>query len=195
MISRLILSGMALLLFVSLVVPTGVGHCGEGQRYKRSEEKYDIPDVTLINQNRQKVKLVDFIMKSEKPVVLDFIYGTCTTICPVLSAGFVNMQRKLGDATQDVRLISISIDPEHDTPEVMATYLARYGAMPGWDFLTGSREDINKVMRAFDAYISNKMNHYPITFLYKPGSPEWIRIYGLLSTADLMNEYQLLNGR
>ena len=164
------------------------------KRYDRSLVQYNIPDVTLISQDRNEVNLKE-ILNSGKPVLLDFIYGTCTTICPVLSAGFSNMQKKLGNDIDKVRFISISIDPEHDTPEIMRTYLDRYRARPGWDFLTGTRNDIDLVMRAFDAYVPNKMNHYPLTFLWAPGNDKWVRIYGMISTKDLMAEYdKLLNG-
>jgi protein SCO1/2 len=156
--------------------------------YKRTTERYEAPDVVLINQNGKKVRLKD-LLKSDKPVLLDFIYGTCTTICPVLSAGYTNLQNKLGPQVNNVRLVSISIDPEHDTPEVMLAYLKRYRAKPGWDFLTGNREDINKVMRAFDAYVPNKMAHYPLTLLKSPFQDKWVRVYGLISTSELMAEY------
>ncbi|MBI5559643.1 MAG: SCO family protein [Deltaproteobacteria bacterium] len=158
------------------------------KRYERSVVQYTIPDVTLINQERKEVKLRQ-LLKAGKPVLLDFIYGTCTTICPVLSAGFSNMQNKLGPDAAKVQFVSVSIDPEYDTPEVMRDYLDRYRAKPGWDFLTGTRKDIETVMRAFDAFVPNKMNHFPVTFLCMPGSDKWVRIYGMISTADLMAEY------
>jgi protein SCO1/2 len=159
----------------------------EDKKYKRTREKYAIPDVVLINQNGQKVHLQN-LMQTGKPVILDFVFGTCTTICPILSAGFANLQQKLGTDAQKVHLVSISIDPEHDTPKVMADYLKRYRAKPGWDFLTGSRADIDKVMYAFNAYISNKMYHYPLTLIKTPGESNWIRIYGLLSSSEFMAE-------
>ena len=74
------------------------------------------------------------LVGSKKPVILDFIYGTCTTICPVLSAGYSNLQQKLGADSGKVQLVSVSIDPENDTPQVMREYLARYHARPGWIF-------------------------------------------------------------
>ena len=129
------------------------------------------------------------LLAGDLPVLLDFIYGTCTTICPVLSAGFANFQQKNPDAGK-VRLVSITIDPEHDRPEVLKKYLERYGARPGWDFLTGSRQDIDQVMRAFNAYVPNKMAHYPLTFIRRPGSGDWVRIYGLIGTRELLAEYQ-----
>ena len=159
------------------------------KRYQRTEVAYAVPDVVLINQDREKVRLVE-LLSSGKPVLLDFIYGTCTTICPILSAGYSNMQRKLGDDPEQVQLVSISIDPEHDTPAVMTEYLERYQAKPGWDFLTGSREDIDKVMHAFDAYVQDKMSHYPLTLIRAPGGDYWVRIYGLVGTRELMEEYE-----
>lgn len=178
-----------MLLVVFSIHPADVS--GAKKRYTRTLNEYSIPDVTLINQDRNKINLKDFL-NSDKPVVLDFIFGTCTTICPVLSAGFSNMQKKLGPDVDNLRLVSISIDPEYDTPEVMRKYLDRYKAQPGWDFFTGTREDIDAVMHAFDAYTPNKMSHYPITFLWLPGNEKWVRIFGMLSTKDLLTEYALL---
>jgi protein SCO1/2 len=112
----------------------------------------------------------------------------------VLSAGFVNLQQKLGQNSSNVQLISISIDPENDTPKVMKEYLKRYRAKPGWDFLTGSREDINKVMHAFNAYIPNKMSHFPLTLIRNPQDGKWVRIFGLTSTSEFLNEYKKVGG-
>jgi len=162
--------------------------------YQRSVEQYVVPDVVLVDQNGAKVRLKD-LLQTDKPVVLDFIFGTCTTICPILSAGYVNVQNKLGPDSQAVRLVSISIDPEHDTPKVLKEYLKRYRAKQGWDFLTGSREDIDKVMTAFGAYIQNKMSHYPLTLIRSPHDGTWIRLFGLMSTAEFMNEVQKVNNK
>lgn len=186
------LTTLTLLLFAALlliVTPSSA----EVLKYKRTIENYTMPDVTLVNQDGKRVKFKNLI-NSDKPVVVDFIYGTCTTICPVLSAGYVNLQRKLGQNSGNVHLVSISIDPENDTPKVMKEYLKRYRAQPGWDFLTGSRSDIDKVMHAFDAYISNKMYHYPLSLIRDPKDGKWVRIFGLTSTSEFMNEYKKVGG-
>ena len=159
------------------------------QKYKRTVESYTIPDVVLVNQNGARVKLKE-LLQTNKPIVVDFIFGTCTTICPVLSAGFINLQNKIGPDSQKVHLISISIDPENDTPKVLKEYLKRYRAKPGWDFFTGSRRDIDSVMRAFDAYIPNKMSHYPLTLIRSPADGKWIRIFGLMSSSEFLSEFQ-----
>ncbi len=163
-------------------------------RYKRTVVSCSVPDVTLLNQNGFKVKLSQ-LLNSDKPILLDFIFSTCTTICPVMSAGFANVQRKLGTEAANVQMISISIDPENDTPEVLRDSLSRYRAQPGWDYYTGRREDIDRVMKAFNAYVPNKMQHLPLVFLKAPGDPRWVRIDGLIGTSDLIAEYRQLAKR
>lgn len=154
--------------------------------YTRTLEGYAVPEVTLVNQEGAKVNL-KAMLESGEPVIVDFIFGTCTTICPVLSAGYANLQTKL-PAGSKVHLVSISIDPENDTPKVMRDYLKRYRARPGWDFFTGKREDIDKVMRAFNAYIPNKMSHFPLTNIRDPKTGKWIRIFGLMSSSEFVAE-------
>ena len=130
------------------------------------------------------------LLNSDQPVVVNFIYGTCTTICPVLSAGFINLQNKLAVVGQKPRLVSITIDPENDSPLVMKEYLKRYRAKPGWDFLTGSRNDIDTVMKSFNAYIPDKMSHYPLNMIRSPKDGTWIRLFGIMSSRELLEEYQ-----
>jgi len=158
-------------------------------KYERSIETFSVPDVVLVNQLGEKVRLKS-LLDSDQPVIVDFIYATCTTICPVLSAGFANLQKKHDPATGKVHLVSITIDPENDTPNAMKVYLERYNAQPGWDFLTGSRRDIDQVMKAFNAYFRDKMDHRPLSFIRSPGDGKWVRLNGLLSSSDLMNELQ-----
>jgi protein SCO1/2 len=163
--------------------------------YLRAVKYYQVPDVTLINQDGKRVKL-RALLDAGKPVMIDFIYTTCTTICPILSSGFSSVRDALGDqAAGGVQLASLSIDPEHDRPEQMKEYLSRYGAGEGWDFLTGSREDIEKVLRAFDALVPDKMSHQPVYLIRGPRSGDWVRIDGLVGRADLLRELRSVEGR
>ncbi len=183
-------TGSLALLLIAAAAICGAATAGAADPgYQRTLVNYNVPDVVLVNQNGAKVKFKE-IMRSGKPVIVDFIYGTCTTICPILSASFSNLQRKLGPNTQKVHLVSISIDPEHDTPKVMKEYLKRYGSKPGWDFFTGTRADIDKVMYALNAYVLDKMSHPPLTLIKLPGSGNWIRIYGLMGSAEFVAECQ-----
>ena len=183
---------LLLLIFMLLLGSFAVPPHAEGglsQKYTKTVETYAAPDVTLVDQTGSKVRLRE-LLKAKKVTMMDFIFTTCTTICPVLSAGFSNFQRKMGADAKDFQLLSISIDPENDTPQKLKEYSARYHAKPGWEFLTGSREDIEKVVKAFDAYTSNKMNHLPLALLHDPAGGKWIRIYGLIGTSDLIAEFE-----
>ncbi|MDA8099862.1 MAG: SCO family protein [Nitrospiraceae bacterium] len=186
--SAYLLIMLALLTILSLVF-TGGASAQEG--YTRTIERYPIPDVTLVNQEGAKVRLRD-LLASDEPVLVDFIYTTCTTICPVLSANFSNFQKKRAPAGRPVRFLSLSIDPDNDTPRAMKAYLKRYGAGPGWDFLTGTREDVVKVLKAWNAFTQNKMNHYPLILIKSPSDASWVRIYGMIGTSELMTEFEML---
>jgi protein SCO1/2 len=165
------------------------GARAEEPKYTRSIERFQIPDVTLVNQDGERVRLKPFL-ESDEVALVDFIYATCTTICPVLSAGFASFQKKLAAESKTPRLASISIDPDHDTPAVMKEYLQRYRAGKGWSFLTGSRADIDAVLRAMNAYIPNKMAHFPLVEMRSPADGSWVRLYGLMGTKDLLEEYR-----
>ena len=159
------------------------------EAYTRSVENYVVPDVTLVNQDGKRVKIRS-LLNSKKVIILDFIYTTCTTICPVLSAEFADFQDTIGPDSENVHLISISIDPENDTPKKMKDYLRRYDAKPGWEFLTGPKEEILKVVKAFGAYTPSKMSHLPLAILHSSADGSWIRIYGLIGSSDMLAEYK-----
>lgn len=161
---------------------------GDGPRFSRTEVSVEVPSVTLIDQRGHEVTLQQ-LLRPEHPVFVEFIFATCTTICPILSAGYASLQRRVDDP-DDVTLISITIDPEHDGPEQLREYLARYQAQPGWEFVTGTRTDIDTVMRAFDAFIPDKMSHRPLIFVRSPKDGKWVRLQGFPGSKDLMAEYR-----
>jgi protein SCO1/2 len=155
--------------------------------YSTSVASYDIPDVQLTDELGAPVTLRS-LLESDQPVALNFIFTTCMTICPVMTATFAQMRRELGDAGDQLRLVSISIDPEYDRPDKLKAYAEQFRAGAGWDFLTGDSNDIVQVLRSFDSYAGSKMNHQPITLLKSPASSSWTRIEGLASGKDLANE-------
>jgi protein SCO1/2 len=79
--------------------------------------------------------------------VVDFIYTTCQAACPRMSREMTKVQEALGN-DDSVRLVSISVDPEHDTPPVLAAFGKRYKARPGrWFFLTGNKQVVRRLQR------------------------------------------------
>lgn len=161
------------------------------KRYTRSEKKYDLPDIPLVAMDGERTTLLKEI-ESDRPVMLNFIFTTCTTICPVLSATFLGIQKQLGEDRDQVRMISISIDPEHDTPDRLLAYAARFDAGPQWQFLTGGLDEVVTAQKAFDAYRGSKMNHAPTTFLRVSSGAPWVRFDGIASASDIIKEYRQL---
>ena len=159
--------------------------------YVRTEHEFEIPEIPLITMNGEKTTLEEQL-ETDKPVMLNFIFTTCTTICPVLSASFYQLQNQLGEESRDIRMISISIDPEFDTPERLKTYAERFNAGPQWQFLTGTSNDVVAAERAFGAFRGAKMNHEPLTFIRARESEPWVRINGIASAEDIIKEYRNL---
>jgi len=79
--------------------------------------------------------------------VADFVFTRCPDFCPALTNRFARLQRDLDVATDAVRLVSFSVDPTHDTPEVLQGYASRAGARPGWLFVTGPRDTVAALLR------------------------------------------------
>src|SRR6185436_18617701 len=105
------------------------------------------PNVELITQDGKKVRFYDDLIKG-KIVAIDLIYTTCKYNCPLETARLVQVQKLLGDRMgKDVFFYSISIEPEHDTPEVLKQYAAKYHVGPGWLFLTGKEADIKLISK------------------------------------------------
>lgn len=159
--------------------------------YSRSVVSYQMPDVKLVDANGKDVLLADSL-DTDEPVMLNFIFTTCTTVCPVMSATFSQVQEKLGRERDKVRMVSISIDPEHDSPAQLHAYAQRFEAGPHWSMLTGTIEDSIAVQRAFNVYRGDKMNHEPVTFIRNGPDRPWVRIDGFASADELLREYRNL---
>ena len=105
-----------------------------------------IPDFVLTDQNSQPFRLSDL---RGRTVAINFIYTRCPLpdVCPRLSANFAVLQRRFrGQSGKELVLLSITIDPQFDTPEVLQDYAKRWGAEPAaWRFLTGPAEEIQRV--------------------------------------------------
>jgi protein SCO1/2 len=160
--------------------------------FTRSVMSYTVPDVKLVDVNGKSVSL-RALTDDHSPILLNFIFTTCTTICPVMTATFQQVQEKLGQNRKDVRMVSISIDPENDTPAKMKEFAAKYKAGSQWTFLTGSLENSVLVQKEFGVLAGEKMNQKPITFLKAKGSDsQWVRLEGLVEAGQIVDEYNKL---
>lgn len=157
--------------------------------YKRVSKAYMAPDVVLTDYNDKSVNL-RALLASNDPVMMNFVFTTCSTICPVTTKVMSDVPALLGREGAKLRMISISIDPENDTPLQLKAYARSFGAGDRWTFLTGGTADVKAVQLAFDNYRGDKMNHEPVTLIRQAAGKPWIRIDGFATPNELVREYR-----
>jgi protein SCO1/2 len=158
---------------------------------KISAVDYKTPDVMLVRDDGKKVAIVKEL-DDGRPVLMNFIYTTCPGICPIMSQTFSQLQDRLGADKAKVHMISVSIDPEEDTPPRLREYAKKFSAGPQWQHYTGTVAASVAIQKAFNAYRGDKMNHDPLTLMRAaPGKP-WVRVDGFASAADLLVQYQAM---
>lgn len=155
----------------------------------RSVHDYTPPDLQLVRDDGTRRAFIAEI-DDGRAVYLNFIYTTCTTICPLSSQIFSQLERRLGPDIGKVHLVSISIDPEEDTPARLLEYGKKFHAGPEWQHYTGTVAQSLTVQRAFDVYKGDKMRHTPVTFFRAAPGKGWVRLDGFASVDELLGEYR-----
>lgn len=152
--------------------------------------KINIPDVELLDQNGRKIRFYTDLVRGQT-VVINFIFTTCTTICPPLGATFARVQKELGDKVgRDVRFISISVDPATDTPERLKAWGAKFHAGEGWTLVTGDKPQVDELLRALGASSARREDHSPTVLIGNDVHGTWTRTYGLAKSSQLV---QIIN--
>jgi protein SCO1 len=156
-----------------------------------STVSYQAPAVTLMRQDGTSVSLPREL-DDGRAVLLNFIFTSCSSICPLASQTFAEFARKLGPEAGAIHLMSISIDPEQDTPARLRQYARKFHAGREWQHYTGSLAASVAAQRAFDVYRGEKMSHTPVTLMRAaPGQP-WLRIEGFVTPDELVHDYHSL---
>ncbi|MBV8144809.1 MAG: SCO family protein [Gammaproteobacteria bacterium] len=156
-----------------------------------SSAQYTVPDVRLVRDDGKAVALPEE-MNDGRPVVLNFIYTTCSTICPLMSQTLAQFDHELGADRGRVHLMSISIDPEEDTVARLHAYAQKFHAGPEWQHYTGTAQASLTAQRAFNVWRGDKMGHSSVTFVRAaPGTP-WLRIEGFVTPGELLQQYHHL---
>ena len=148
-------------------------------------ERY-FSDVELIDQDGQKLRFYSDVLKN-KVVVINTFFTTCTSICPPMNRNFEKMQDALGDRLgKDVFLVSISVDPETDTPTRLKEYGRRFHARPGWMFLTGKKVNVDWALYKLGQYVETKDNHTSIFIIGNEPKGLWKKAFGLAKAEELI---------
>jgi len=163
-------------------------------RFTVTTMDYTVPEVQLVRDDGRRVSLPREL-DDGRAVVLNFIFTSCSSICPLSSQTLAQFQRDLGAERDQVHLVSISIDPEQDTPARLREYAKKFGAGRGWQHYTGSLEASLAAQRAFDADRGAKMSHSPVILLRGADDRHWRRIDGFITPDELLGEYRKLPAR
>jgi len=148
------------------------------RRLDEGEQRRYFTDTRLLDQDGREVRFYTDALRG-KIVLISFIYTNCTDICPILMHNLSDVQDSLGDRFgKDVFFVSLSVDPEDDTPEELRKYAQRYGAKPGWVFLTGPKKDVDAVIRRFGEFQEDFEDHSMTFILGDVKNARWSKMRG-----------------
>lgn len=155
---------------------------------KRNGAAIYLADLTLVDQNGKTVDLYkDYI--AGRSIVLHSFFARCEGSCPVMMTTLQALQKQLGARLgKDVHIVSITVDPDHDTPEVLAEYAKRVKAGPGWHFLSGSSEQVTTALRRIGQYTDAPENHMNLIIVGNDANGDWRKVYGLAGVKEVVTE-------
>ncbi len=143
------------------------------------------PNLELQTQDGKTVRFYDDLVAG-RVALINFMFTTCASICPPMTANLVQVQRLLKDVLGDrVVLISISVDPETDTPAVLKAYAERYAIGPGWYFLTGPRDRIDAVVSKLGDNSRDKLKHSGMLLIGNDPARTWIKGFAMAPPEEI----------
>ena len=143
-------------------------------------------DLELVTQDGHRVKFKSDVI-GDKLVAMTFIYTSCTTICPVYNAIFTQLQDLLGERQgRDTILVTLTVDPARDIPRRMKKEAKKFGAKPGWYYLTGKKHNVDEVLRGLDAYYVDFEEHPPMALIGDGKTGTWRRFTGFPQAKHLL---------
>ena len=145
-----------------------------------------IPNTRILDQNGKQLNFYDDLIKG-KTVAINFVFTTCTTVCPPLTATFRRVQQTASQRGLDVKLVSVSVDPVVDTPERLRAFADKFNVDQGWTFVTGDKGEIDLLLASLGASVANKNDHTPMILIGNDSVNYWTRAYGLSPPSRLID--------
>jgi protein SCO1 len=185
-----ILSALALVAFAFPLTLNGdrpSAAADDFQAYTVRALRKHFPNVALVNQDKKTVHFYDDVVKG-KVVMIQFMYTNCERYCPMTTPNLVRVQKELlRRGAREVSIVSITVDPKHDTPDVLKQYANKFHIQPGWQFLTGKKEDIDLIRRKLGVYDpDDKINeHMNVLTIGREPTGRWIAIEALAKPSDI----------
>jgi len=168
-------------LLLTLATVTGSTEASAAALYQR------LQGMALVNQDGQSGTLLeDYI--GDNITVVTFAYSSCTTACPILDGIFKKVQKTLNDEDRGaVNLLTITIDPVNDIPARLKQRAEMLNAAAGWNFLTGSKAQVDAVLKAFEVYTADIYSHPPTVFILDVRADKYHRLPGFPSTKLILS--------
>ena len=155
---------------------------------ERSAKEYQ-PNVALLTQDGKSVHFYDDLVKG-RVVLINMMFTTCVSICPPMTANLLRVQKLLSEKLgrrfgEEVRMLSISVDPEVDTPAVLKQYATRYQVGPGWYFLTGKKADVDALLAKLGSGDPDKDRHSGMLLIGNDAARTWQKVFAMSEPADI----------
>lgn len=155
--------------------------------YQRNALRSHFPDVTLLTQDSRKKRFYADLIR-DKIVVIQFMFANCDNLCPRTTPNLELVQRNLEkSAPGKVTFLSITVDPERDTPEALKRYAAHFNIQRDWYFLTGRKEDVDLVRRKLGVYDpeDKKVEHMNVLTIGNEAQGRWLAMEALAKPDDI----------
>lgn len=168
------------------------GHRPAASGGAASKTRVRLVDVELTDQSRKRALLARDIVGG-RIVIANFVFTTCSSVCPVISGVFNQVQQQLpAGVARDTIMLSISVDPLNDTPDRLRAAAQNYGSGEGWRWLTGRVDDVEAALKGFGAYAARPDDHLPMAIVGDPVTNTWYRFTGTPGAAQLVQLAQQL---
>ncbi|WP_137733187.1 SCO family protein [Pseudaquabacterium pictum] len=136
-------------------------------------------NLPVLTQDRGRVRFYDDLIKG-RVVLVSAFFTQCRDVCSPVTHNLVQAQQLLaGELKTPVQLVSISVDPVADTPEVLEAYARRHGAGPGWSFVTGKKENVDWVLHRLGLYVPEKEQHLAVLWAGNDRTGAWLKLHAL----------------
>jgi cytochrome oxidase Cu insertion factor (SCO1/SenC/PrrC family) len=143
------------------------------------------PNHVLLTQDNQPVRFYDDLLKN-KIVLINFLFTTCKGACSPMTANLAKVQQQLGaHLGKEVVMLSLSVDPETDTPAALKKYAESFKAQPGWYFLTGKKENLDWVLYKLGNYVEDKNQHGLKLIVGNEATGEWMKLHAMSNPTEI----------
>jgi protein SCO1 len=134
-----------------------------------------VPDVPVVTQNGERLHFASELVKGRTAIVTGF-FTSCTAMCPLTQENLAHVAQRLGPRLgKDVIIVSLSVDPENDTPERMKAWGEKFHIGPGWVLASGNKADMQNLLKSLGLYVDIPQRHQSLLMVGGAG-PGWVRV-------------------